>query len=146
MALIDQAGAIVIRAQDATPRLLLVTAKRNPRAWILPKGHIEPGETAEKAAVREAHEEAGVRGSVVGSAGSLSFDVGPDTYRVQYFVLATADAGSPEAGRSLAWCGFEEALARIEFENARSLLRAAQPLIASAARYPPAEPGRIDGR
>src|SRR5215213_7244397 len=58
MKVVRQAGAIVVRFDDDEPRLLLVTARRNPKTWIFPKGHIEDGETPAEAAVREAREEA----------------------------------------------------------------------------------------
>lgn len=141
MAVVDEAGAIVVGVQDGQPRILLVTAKRDPRAWIFPKGHLEAGETPETAAVREAREEAGVRGRVIGAAGVLSFDLGLDTYRVRYFVLATSDAGVAEAGRSLRWYRYEDALDRVAFTDARALLRDAQPLVEAARRClsPPPE-------
>ena len=60
MAKFKQAGAIVVRAGKTGPRILLVTARRNPNNWIFPKGHVESGETLKKAAVREAREEAGL--------------------------------------------------------------------------------------
>lgn len=41
-------------------RYLLVTAKENDKEWVLPKGHIDPGESPEEAAIREAVEESGV--------------------------------------------------------------------------------------
>jgi len=50
----------VVRLDADASRVLVVTASNNPGHWILPKGHIEPGETAEAAAVQvvglEAHE------------------------------------------------------------------------------------------
>ena len=45
MAKFKQAGAIVVRAGKTGPRILLVTARRNPNNWIFPKGHVESGET-----------------------------------------------------------------------------------------------------
>ena len=42
--------------------------RRGRLLWSLPKGHIEAGETAEEAAVREVAEETGIRGRVVGAA------------------------------------------------------------------------------
>ena len=83
MAKFKQAGAIVVRAGKTGPRILLVTARRNPDNWIFPKGHVESGETLKVAAVREAREEAGVDGKVVGAAaGKMSFEFGDNSYRV----------------------------------------------------------------
>ena len=89
MAKFKQAGAIVVRNGKAGPRILLVTARRNPNNWIFPKGHVESGETLKAAAVREAREEAGIEGKVVGAAGRMSFEFGDNTYRVTYFVVRT---------------------------------------------------------
>ena len=99
MAKFKQAGAIVVRAGKSGPRILLVTARRNPNNWIFPKGHVESGETLKAAAVREAREEAGIEGRVVGAAGKMTFEFGDNTYRVHYFVVKTADPGRA-AGRT----------------------------------------------
>jgi len=88
---IQQAKALKRPAKDE-PRVLLVTARRNPNNWIFPKGHIEDGESRKDAAVREAREEAGVDGKVAGRAGSMSFTFGDNRYRVHYFVVTTSDA------------------------------------------------------
>lgn len=55
------AAAIVF---DAEQRVLLVQRGRAPArgSWTLPGGRIEPGETPAAAALRELHEETGLRG------------------------------------------------------------------------------------
>ena len=129
MARFKQAGAIVVRAGKAGPRILLVTARRNPGNWIFPKGHVESGETLRAAAVREAREEAGVEGKVVGAAGRMSFEFGDNTYRVTYFVVKTTDAGKEREGRRLRWLKYKQALRRLTFDETRDLLRDAWPRI-----------------
>lgn len=126
MPVIRQSGAIVVRRDGAKPRVLLVTAKRNPRNWIFPKGHIEKGETAEAAALREAKEEAGVVGKLIGPAGVLEYGFLGAKARVEYFLAELArEAGPPEDGRTRAWCELEEALERLGYKNTRKLLRKA---------------------
>ena len=132
MAFVDQAGAIIVsNGSDGAPLTLLVTAKRNPDHWVFPKGHVEPGETLEVAARREAEEEAGVTGHIVDAAGSTEFELGQHTYRVHYFVLMTDDPGRPERGRQMKWCGYDEAMTRLSFDNTRALLRQTWPGIVS---------------
>ena len=123
MKVVRQAGAIVVRFDDDEPRLLLVTAKRNPKAWIFPKGHIEDGETAAEAAVREAREEAGVVGKALKSIGNLELDLGGQAVEVEYFLVTLEkDKDDAEEGRKRKWCTHEEALERIEFGEARALI------------------------
>ena len=123
MKTIEQAGAIVISAQSRNRRLLLVTSRRNREHWLFPKGHVEYGETLKEAALREAEEEAGVRGTIVARAGRLTFSMNSESVVVHYFVVATKDRGRPEKGRQLAWCSYKEALERLSFEDSRALLR-----------------------
>lgn len=129
MADFKQAGAIVVRAGKTGPRILLVTARRNPDNWIFPKGHVEVGETLRDAAVREAREEAGVEGKVIASAGRMSFDFGEHSYRVSYFIVRTEDAGEEREGRQLRWLKYKQALKRLTFEETQELLRGAWPRI-----------------
>jgi 8-oxo-dGTP pyrophosphatase MutT (NUDIX family) len=134
---IEQAGAIVVRAAKGGPRILLVTARRNPGNWIFPKGHIEDGETRKEAAVREAREEAGVSGTVAGHAGSMSFDFGDIRYRVHYFVVTTNDPGKEREGRRLRWCRYKQALRRLTYDETRELLHGAWPIIQKALSRQP---------
>ncbi len=54
---LTHAGGVVWNNDEKDTKYLLVTAKRNPKQWVLPKGHIEPGEALEETAIREVKEE-----------------------------------------------------------------------------------------
>ena len=56
MRTVDSAGAAVFRMTNGTAEVLVI---RHGHKWSFPKGHIEPGESAEAAAVREVYEETG---------------------------------------------------------------------------------------
>jgi 8-oxo-dGTP pyrophosphatase MutT (NUDIX family) len=134
--LFEQAGAIIVRAGKSEPRVLLVTARRNPRNWIFPKGHIERGETRKDAAVREAREEAGITGTVAGRAGTMTFDFRDNLYRVHYFVVTTEEAGKEREGRRLRWCRYKQALRKLTYDETREMLREAWPIVQKALRRP----------
>src|SRR3954451_11364178 len=124
---VPQAGGIAFRGSGRDLSILLVTSKKQPGFWIFPKGHVEPGETAAQAGVRETIEEAGVTGDCLGPIGApLEFDWADRRYSVQYFLIL-AISESPEAdGRTIAWLPFDDALARLSFEDTRRLLREAR--------------------
>ena len=126
MPLIRQAGSIVFRLDSKEPQVLLVTARRNPRNWIFPKGHIEKGETPEEAALRETREEAGIIGDLIAPAGILEYGFLGAKARVEYFLVQfRREAGPPEDGRQRTWCRLEDALERLNYKNSRKLLRKA---------------------
>lgn len=127
--LVEQAGAIVVRRRKGDPLVLLITAKRNQEHWLFPKGHVEDGETLEQTALREAEEEAGVRATLIGFAGVMSFDYEGESIRVHYFLAVTEDKGKPEKRRQLAWCSFDEAMRQLTFPDARTLLKDAWALL-----------------
>lgn len=58
-----QSAALAYRFEDGTPQVLMITS-RNSGRWVLPKGHIEEGQTPRDAVSVEAYEEAGLRGDV----------------------------------------------------------------------------------
>jgi 8-oxo-dGTP pyrophosphatase MutT (NUDIX family) len=59
--ILRQAGAIPFQQDPAGLRVLLITSRDSGR-WVIPKGGVEPGQTAIQAAEVEAFEEAGVKG------------------------------------------------------------------------------------
>lgn len=110
--------------------VVLVRAKRNPLHLIFPKGHIEPGETAEVAALRELREEAGVHGEIVTRVGERSYSREGQLYAVTYFLvrfLTFIDHG--EEGRDPTWYTASDAADRLSFSDGRTLLEASLPYL-----------------
>ena len=116
------AGGVVYRRRAFGPQFLLITALRRPAEWVLPKGHVEPGESPEQAAVREVAEEAGVRAQVVAPLGDLKLLVGGERQVIRFFLMSAVDDGSEREGRRLGWLGHEEALSRLTYPESRNLI------------------------
>jgi 8-oxo-dGTP pyrophosphatase MutT (NUDIX family) len=125
MSEVEQAGAVAVRDEGGVPRFLLVTARRDPSAWIFPKGHIEPGETAAEAALRELREETGVTGEPGPALGVNEFRIGDDLFRVTYYLVRARAGEPPTEGRRMVWLPYPEARARLTFADARPILEAA---------------------
>lgn len=119
----------------ATPRAALIG--RRGRAggllWSLPKGHVEAGESAEQAAVREIIEETGIHGRVVRPIGTIDYWFAADGRRihktVHHFLLLAVE-GELSADdievEEAAWVALDEVADRLAFANERALvLRAA---------------------
>ena len=124
---VPEAGAIAMRLQGNVAQILLVHANAPRREWILPKGHLEPGETAAAAAQRELAEEAGVEGQVIQFIGTLDFAARRGRVRVDYFLLAARGTSGPgEPNRDPTWFDFDEALKVLIYEDTRALLAKAR--------------------
>ncbi len=64
---------------SANPEFLVVSTTGRPGEWTFPKGHIEPGELPEQAAMREIREEAGIVVALAAPIGITSYMKGPDS-------------------------------------------------------------------
>jgi 8-oxo-dGTP pyrophosphatase MutT (NUDIX family) len=61
------AGGVVIKDHK------VVSLRRKNGVWLMPKGHVEPGETLEEAAVREVWEETGLKARVIAPLGETEY-------------------------------------------------------------------------
>ena len=110
------------RIVDGQREYLLVEASRARGLWVLPKGHIEPGETAEAAAVREVEEEAGVRAAIIARAGESEFALNGKPVRTIFFLMRYLEDASAAEERAHAWYRYEDALSILHFDNLRRVL------------------------
>ena len=105
------AASVVVK--DTAGRILLVLRANEPEAgcWTIPGGRVEPGETLEDAAAREAFEETGLQVVVEHELWRLDLANGPDeVYEIHDF-LAHVVAGEAVAGDDAAdvgWFGRQE--------------------------------------
>ena len=130
------AGGLVVRGAE-----VLLISTQEGRRWQLPKGHIEKGETAEAAAVREVQEETGVTGRVLAELPGIDYWYVERGIRrihktVAYFLLEYV-AGSnadfdPEEVSGADWFPWDEGISRISFDNERRVVEAARQLAGQA--------------
>ena len=131
------AGGVVYRKNGMSPEVLLVTAKREPSIWVLPKGHIEAGESPDQTAVREVFEEAGVRARIVEFLMTSRPIVRGEQQRIEYFLMEAVAVETPTEGRHLAWLSKKEAIDRVTFAETRAVLMAAGEYLAESSRSRP---------
>lgn len=116
------AGGVVYRLKDATPELLLVSSRYDKSIWVLPKGHIEDGETTDETAVREVFEEAGVTARVVEFLITSRQVVRGDVQMVEYYLLEGLAEEKASEGRKVAWLAGDAAIRRLTFDEHRVVL------------------------
>jgi 8-oxo-dGTP pyrophosphatase MutT (NUDIX family) len=116
------AGAVIFRRRN-DQTLYLVVSSSNGADWVLPKGHIEPGETPEAAALRELKEEAGVTGEILDRLSLEEFKKFDEEVIVQYFLVRELSSAEAAEKRSLRWEAADVALQLLTFDEARNALR-----------------------
>lgn len=113
---------------------ILLISTRDGRRWQLPKGHIEPGESSEQAAIREIREETGVSGRATRKLGSLEYDFTGERgrrirKRVDYYLVEFTGGSSRNHDRrevsGAQWFTWDRGLAKLTFDNERSLVEQA---------------------
>jgi 8-oxo-dGTP pyrophosphatase MutT (NUDIX family) len=114
--------------------------RRGRLLWSLPKGHIEVGETAEQAAVREVEEETGIIGRVVAPLGTIDFWFVAEDRRVHktvhHFLLRALGGELCDDDievAEVAWVPLGELESRLAYADERRLIRRATELLADSA-------------
>ena len=124
------AGGIIFRRNEKKEVEILLVQDAKDR-WTIPKGHIEPGETAQQTARREIGEEAGLHNvEILGWLGKIHF-----RYRRMeklvlmttqiYLVRAKGDTDAiqkEEWMNGIKWFSYHDALDVIEYEDIGKLM------------------------
>ncbi len=122
-------GGIIFKREKDKIKILLIQDAKN--RWTIPKGHIEPGETAKQTARREIGEETGLKKiEVLGWLGKINF-----RYRrinklvlmtTQVYLVHAQDINEPiqkeDWMTNIKWFDFDQALDLIEYEDISKLM------------------------
>ena len=134
------AGGLVVDHLRRTAALIGRLDRRGRLLWSLPKGHIEAGETAEQAAVREVEEETGISGTILGQLGTIDFWFVAEGRRIHKTVrhyllrriggeLSDADVEVDE----VAWVPLAQMRGQLAYPDERGLVDTAGRLLADTA-------------
>ncbi len=126
-ALVRAGGGIVCRPGPGGLAEVAVIHRPLQDDWTLPKGKLDDGETAEQAALREVHEETGMRCEIVRPAGCTAYvDRRGRDKIVCYWVMRPVE-GQFQPGDevdAMRWMTVEEALKVLTYPIDRALLSA----------------------
>jgi 8-oxo-dGTP pyrophosphatase MutT (NUDIX family) len=126
------AGGVVVRNMGGRPFMAAVRVK-NGTVLALPKGHIDPGESAAEAAAREVREETGVEGTLIEKIDDITYWYvrgGTRVLKMVSFFLFRYRSGSVEDHDhevdSAEWVPLAEAPKLLSYRGEKKVAAAAQ--------------------
>ena len=133
------AGGLCVRRMQGRDWVAAIRVK-DGKVLALPKGNIDPGETAADAAVREVREEAGVDGELAGKLGDVKYwyvrRSGERVFKVVSFFLLRYRSGSVEDHDhevdAAEWVPLEDAERLLEYKGEKQMAAAALTALAES--------------
>ncbi|MFA6583508.1 MAG: NUDIX hydrolase [Elusimicrobiaceae bacterium] len=123
-------GGIVLKENKIC---LICVAGFDRTIWTLPKGHLEQGETARKAALREVEEETGCRCRIIRPAGRINYSFRANSITVhktvQWYLMefkVKVRNPDPREIADVRWLEFESARKLVRYDSDRRLIDIAE--------------------
>jgi 8-oxo-dGTP pyrophosphatase MutT (NUDIX family) len=138
---ISAAGVVYLPAPDGGFDVALGrrVTQAGKRVWCLPKGWIEPGEDAPKAAVREVREETGLTAGVEERLETVKYtyhdpDKDEDVFKIVVFFLMRYISGGVSGHdfelEEVRWLPIDEAVRLASYSSEKRVLRKARSILA----------------
>lgn len=136
------AGGVAFRRAGLNVEIAIILTDREKR-WQLPKGLVDPGETAEQAAVREVREEAGIETDLVAPIDTIEYwfysnwdNTKRRTHKSVHFFLLEYRSGNVEDHdhevAEARWVEIGEAVETLAFNSEKDVVEKARNLIGDA--------------
>lgn len=121
---LTHAGCIVFKERDGEILFLIISSSTG-KHWVLPKGHIDNGENAATAGIRELEEEAGVVGQAIEPLPVQEFYKGKNKVVIEYYLTKYINQHSADEGREIRWENEKAAMDLLSFDEAKTALQSA---------------------
>jgi 8-oxo-dGTP pyrophosphatase MutT (NUDIX family) len=134
------AGGFVVSKTDSTLVALMARFNRGGKLeWCIPKGHLEPDETTEQAALREVFEETGLSAEITDYLGDVSYTFnqkGKTVSKTVHVYLMNQVSGEltmehdpNHEASELAWVKLSELINKLSHVNEKRIAQVALELI-----------------
>lgn len=132
-------GVVFKKVKDKIFWLVTSSApsKEIPKSyWRFPKGHIDSGESVEKAAVREVKEEGGIKAKIVNRIGTEKYIFtisGKRIFKIVTYFLMEWVKDTPEEPdfetAEVAWLPYEQCRKKLSFSSSKKMLDKAKEIL-----------------
>lgn len=120
------AGGIVLRGEPGAREVLVVRPSAPLRdEWVLPKGHIEPGEAPLEAAVREVAEESGAVVRDPALLGHVTYHAKGEDVVCALYRMAFVRFDEADEERERAWLSLDSLAEKMPYPATLELVRRA---------------------
>jgi 8-oxo-dGTP pyrophosphatase MutT (NUDIX family) len=142
------AGGAVFKKQNGKILWLLIQPKGRER-WQLPKGWIDEGEDAKKAALREVAEEGGIQAELIDKIDTISiffrysYTGAPKDLvnkQITFFLMKyqgeTKDGPDKEEIGGVSWSPYDDAYGKLTFKSEKEILEKAKNILEEKEKQP----------
>lgn len=137
------AGCVIYRFDEQGIKVVLIRSKDRD-SWSLPKGLIEPRETPQEAARREAQEETGLQGNIICKIGTVKYTYTAKwesppvkVFKIVTFYLMEHSGGDTKLHdwevAEVAWYPIDEAISKAAYPTEKQILRQAKAILENPA-------------